>query len=433
MTTAVRVLDVFNVSPPPFCVPKEPQQLTFLDVFWFPISPVQRIFFYNPLEQESNFSDLVDKLKNSLSLVLEYFYPLAGKIALSADSEHLEIHYKDGDGVAFYVAETEVDYEALVTSRAHDTTIFKLLVPPLSARFPAPMVSVQATGFPDGGLCIGVSFNHGAADGRGFISFVKAWAEVCRSGGLSSHPNHDRSVLRDPGRLSKWYVDWYKISKEGVGLFPEFPKLNDLVIATFLIGKDGIARLKRQATSSGSAVPSTFAAVSAHIWVCTARARNLGDDSMLVYAFPADGRSQLKPKVTDQYFGNCVYSCIAKGTGRELKGKEPLVWAAEAIGSVIREGRADPFGGAKTWLSQFTELVGTGFLSVAGSPRFGVYETDFGWGRPRRVEVVSIDKEGGIALSEARDEEGGVQVSLSLRSSEMHQFESLFFKGLNDA
>ncbi|KAL4180262.1 hypothetical protein AMTRI_Chr13g91220 [Amborella trichopoda] len=350
--------------------------LTFLDVFWFPISPVQRIFFYNPLEQETNFSDLVDKLKNSLSM----------------------INYKDGVGFAFYVAETEADYKVLVTNCVDDTTIFKLLVPPLSALFPASMVSVQAARFPNGGLCIGVSFNHGAA-----------WAEVCRSRGLSSHPNHDRSVLPDPGRLSKWYIDWYKISKEGVGFGLEFPKMND-----------GIARLKRQVTSSKDnvlAVPSTFAAVSVHIWVCTVRVRNLGDDSILVYVFPAAFRSQLKPKVTEQYFGN----------------SEAMVWAAEAIGNVIRKGRADPLGDAKTWLSWFTELVGSWYLLMAGSPRISICEMGFGWGRLRRVEVVSIDKEGGIALAVAREEEGGVEVSLSLRSSEMHELESLFFKGLNEA
>ncbi|ERN10113.1 hypothetical protein AMTR_s00169p00021520 [Amborella trichopoda] len=121
------------------------------------------------------------------------------------------------------------------------------------------------------------------------------------------------------------------------------------------------------------------------------------------------------------------------GTGRELNGEEAMVWAAEAIGNVIRKGRADPLGDAKTWLSWFTQLVGSWYLLMAGSPRISICEMGFGWGRLRRVEVVSIDKEGGIALAVAREEEGGVEVSLSLRSSEMHELESLFFKGLNEA
>ncbi|KAK9117685.1 hypothetical protein Sjap_016632 [Stephania japonica] len=56
---------------------------------------------------------------------------------------------------------------------------------------------------------------------------------------------------------------------------------------------------------------------------------------------------------------------------------------------------------------------GAKVLSVAGLPKFKVYETDFGWGRPKKVEVVSIEDSGAISLSESRDDDingGGVEV-----------------------
>ncbi|KOM29968.1 hypothetical protein LR48_Vigan843s003000 [Vigna angularis] len=37
------------------------------------------------------------------------------------------------------------------------------------------------------------------------------------------------------------------------------------------------------------------------------------------------------------------------------------------------------------------------------SNRFGVYETDFGWGRPAKVEITSIDRGLTIGMAESKD------------------------------
>ncbi|RHN50188.1 putative isoflavone-7-O-beta-glucoside 6''-O-malonyltransferase [Medicago truncatula] len=46
--------------------------------------------------------------------------------------------------------------------------------------------------------------------------------------------------------------------------------------------------------------------------------------------------------------------------------------------------------------------------TIKGSPRFEVYSFDFGWGKPKKVDVTSIDKTGAFSLSENRNNDGGV-------------------------
>ena len=75
-------------------------------------------------------------------------------------------------------------------------------------------------------------------------------------------------------------------------------------------------------------------------------------------------------------------------------------------------------------------LSGDRIFSTAGSPRFDVYDVDFGWGRPKKVETPSIDKTGAFCLSERRDGNGGVEIELVLDKNEMEAFADIFAKGL---
>lgn len=61
-------------------------------------------------------------------------------------------------------------------------------------------------------------------------------------------------------------------------------------------------------------------------------------------------------------------------------------------------------------------------FSVAWSPRLGAYDTDFGWGKPIKTEVVQIDSRDLFSLGESRDENGGIEVGLALSSAHMTRF-----------
>ncbi|EFH53457.1 hypothetical protein ARALYDRAFT_905271 [Arabidopsis lyrata subsp. lyrata] len=67
--------------------------------------------------------------------------------------------------------------------------------------------------------------------------------------------------------------------------------------------------------------------------------------------------------------------------------------------------------------------------SITGSNQFGLYGSDFGWGKPWNCEIVSIDRNEAFSMSERRDKPGGLEVGLCLKKCEMDIFISLFQNG----
>ncbi|CAN6934712.1 unnamed protein product [Brassica oleracea] len=65
------------------------------------------------------------------------------------------------------------------------------------------------------------------------------------------------------------------------------------------------------------------------------------------------------------------------------------------------------------------------------SNRFGVYESDFGWGIPVKVDVVSIRGDG-ISMAEKRDDSGGVEIGLCMKKADMDIVFTLFNSGLQN-
>ncbi|RZR74415.1 hypothetical protein BHM03_00036693 [Ensete ventricosum] len=134
--------------------------------------------------------------------------------------------------------------------------------------------------------------------------------------------------------------------------------------------------------------------------------------STVVVAFAFAGR--LRPPVPTEYFGNCVRPCFVDVKAEDLIRGDGFVVASAAIGRVIQELKADLLHDAEEWSGRAQAAIAEQVLTVAGSPRFRVYDTDMGWGRPNKVEVTSIRTSGAILVGESREDEGGVEVSLVL-------------------
>lgn len=64
-------------------------------------------------------------------------------------------------------------------------------------------------------------------------------------------------------------------------------------------------------------------------------------------------------------------------------------------------------------------------MYLAGSPRFKAYETDFGWGKPGRAELASMNYDGEVVMISGK-EEGTVQVSVALSAEHMNAFAQMF-------
>ncbi|CAN7023666.1 unnamed protein product [Brassica oleracea var. botrytis] len=69
-----------------------------------------------------------------------------------------------------------------------------------------------------------------------------------------------------------------------------------------------------------------------------------------------------------------------------------------------------------------TMQPGRQIISVAGSTRLGIYGSDIGRGKPLRVEIVTIDKDMSVSLSESRDGTSGVEIGLCLTKDDVERF-----------
>ncbi|KAF8403410.1 hypothetical protein HHK36_011513 [Tetracentron sinense] len=126
------------------------------------------------------------------------------------------------------------------------------------------------------------------------------------------------------------------------------------------------------------------------------------------FIFTVDSRARLDPPIPATYFSNCVTGCKVTAETCKIMGEDGVAIAVESFSEAIRGLDSGIMRGMKK-ASHPTEpewLIG-----IAGSTRFGVYDIDFGWGRPTKVETSSIHKTGSISLAESRDGSKGVETS----------------------
>lgn len=149
-----------------------------------------------------------------------------------------------------------------------------------------------------------------------------------------------------------------------------------------------------------------------------------GKDEACCFAFAADCRRRgVGYTIPPGYFGNCLAFCYAEVKKSEILGENGMVMAMKAIGKRVGEVENEALkstGDAWSVWKKFVESGGA--LAVAGSPRLGAYDLDFGWGRPVKTEVVHIDSGKLFSIGESRDEKGGIEVGLVLTSPHMARF-----------
>ncbi|WOL05819.1 phenolic glucoside malonyltransferase 2-like [Canna indica] len=218
----------------------------------------------------------------------------------------------------------------------------------------------------------------------------------------------------------------------------EYEEASDAVIATFTLRQEQIGPLKQlvqaKAAEEGKTPPhcSTVVVAYALAWVCHVRARGHPSHKTAHFGFTASCRGRLTPPAPDSYFGNCILPCIAEAKVEDLVGPDGFVAAAQAVGRAVDEFKSsDVMRCMERWREKIPAVMAEGaVVTVAGSPRFKVYNVDFGWGRPKKVDLMTIRKSRAISLADSREEEGGVEIGVVLPKSEMDEFGNHFISGL---
>lgn len=108
------------------------------------------------------------------------------------------------------------------------------------------------------------------------------------------------------------------------------------------------------------------------------------------FGFPADCRDRLEFPVPTTYFGNCLAYIDAAAKMSELVGDNGFVVAGKAIVRGISKLKSRHLEGTEKWMEDMKNFLRTGrLLIVGGSPSFNDYGTNFGWGRPKKLDSAS--------------------------------------------
>lgn len=323
-------------------------------------------------------------------------------------------------------------------------------------------MALQVTLFPNSGFCIGITTHHAVLDGKSSTMFMKAWAYLCRTTQESPflltelEPFLDRSVIRDPNGLDikylnewKWIaelVDSSPTKERSLKILPNTPPHNKLVLATFELNRGAIEKLNKRVLSLWDKVDkvetattkppnlSTFVLASAFVFTCAGKAiiRIGTNNTDIAFGFSADCRSRLEPQVHSNYLGNCVFPCMISTEAGDFAEEDGVVIMAKRIHSTIRRLEKGVLDEADTLFARWQSMAnkGTRGIGIGGFTRFGVYKTDFGWGRPVKVEIATMDINGLITMAEGRDGNDGVELGLHLYKNELELFSCLFRDGI---
>ncbi|CAJ1833517.1 unnamed protein product [Sphenostylis stenocarpa] len=457
--------------------------LTFFDLFWLRFHPVERIFFYTLPTPHSHppifYTQVVPKLKTSLSHTLQYFSPLAGNVVWPNGSSSPVVQYTPGDAVSLVLAESESDFDHMLDNAPKEASESRCLVPHLeSSDSHASVVALQITLFPNRGFAIGTTTHHAVLDGKTSTAFIKTWASMCKINDDDSEsspslapelePFFDRTVIKSEKALGlNFRTNWTEIlsqlfpSENSDGrclkLLPFTPKLENRVRGAFALTGEDLEKLRNRVFSkwnsvdiveaeskSNSRVSSTtptklssFVLTCAYTSVCIAKAYAgvEKEKNKFAFGFTVDCRARLDPPIPENYFGNCVSGLLVDAKPWEYTEEEGFVIIAKSIYSKIKQMLEEGvFHGADGLASRYVNLAkeGVEIMGIAGSNRFGVYGNDFGWGKPSKVEIASIDRALTIGLAENREVKGGVEVEVVLKKPVMDLFQSLFAAGLSD-
>lgn len=305
------------------------------------------------------------------------------------------------------------------------------------------LLTVQITLFPGAGICIGINNIHAAGDASSIVRFIKAWSSIAKFEGdrdflsnSGSLPIYDRSLITDPSGLVN--IFWNQIKHSRI----ESPPLNfpiNKVRATYVLQKHEIQKLRNfiQANNPSLIHLSPFTITSAYVWACLAKsaAEEVDDNEPEYFGFAVDARQRTIPPVPAAYFGNCVGLVKTETTHSQLKGDNGFVLAAELIGEEIStyvNNKEIFLSDAGEWVSEFGGLIGKRLFGVAGSPKFDLYDCDFGWGKPKKYEAVGIDGDGSMSLCKSTEFDGGLEIGLSLTNKNMDAFALIFSHGLTN-
>ncbi|KAG7012194.1 BAHD acyltransferase [Cucurbita argyrosperma subsp. argyrosperma] len=376
------------------------------------------LFFANhggapPFEERSR------RLKKSLAETLTRFYPLAGR---ARENSYIECN----DDGAEYV-------EARANSVLAD--FLKEPMPELLACFlpiktEAPeaadggrMFLVQVTIFECGGMAIGVSFSHKLVDAYSISVILKTWYLAALGSDTAEAEFLQASLVPPP---------------EGIPISvppTDLGAKEKLASRRLVFNGSKIAALKAAAASKLIPNPTRVEAITALIWKCAMKAATKTTSSnpptLSVMSQTVNLRKRLTPPPPEYSIGNLLGNFVSERIPPAEKTLPELVELLRDGITEFNKNGINRYEGKDAFLKIIEKLQELGALFMRDDvafyissswTRFGLYEMDFGWGKPVWVSIGSIMFLNFVVLTDARDGEG-IEAWVTLKEDEMGSFE----------
>ncbi|GMH17788.1 hypothetical protein Nepgr_019629 [Nepenthes gracilis] len=382
---------------------------------------------------------LLQGLKDSLSIVLTHFYPLAGQLETTQiDEDHhsslIFIDCNKGPGARFIYATLDMAVSEILSPIDVPRVVQSFFDHDRAVNHDGhvrPLLSVQVTNLLDG-IFIGISVNHVVADGTSYWHFINAWSEIhglcsakAKSIGISRSPIHDRwfpgtygPIIKLPFVRPEEYISRY-----------EAPELRERI---FRFSSECMAKLKAKANAECCCRDkvSSFQALSALVWRSITRARCLPHSQETSCRLAINNRRRLDPAVSEDYFGNLIQTVRGVAGAGKLLG-ENLGWAAMVLHQAVA-GHNDTavHNTLKAWMQspmiyQFGSFFDPCSVMMGSSPRFDMYGNEFGMGKALAILSGYGNKFDGKVSSYPGCEGGGsVDLEICLPPSSMAALES---------
>nr|POE93731.1 putative acetyltransferase [Quercus suber] len=350
------------------------------------------LLFHKPTPSQENQlkeGSVIDHLKTSLSSTLEIFYPLAVADDISV-ADIIEPTYVPDIVYSFFLMNGVLNCQG----------IFK------------PLLAVQVTELVDG-IFIACTMNHCVVDGTSFWHFFKTWSEISRGNNIDiisqSGPIFQRCFF--DGIIDfPMHIPFHHNEIPDERFIP--PPLKQKV---FHFSKEKIAQLKAKANAEMGTNNniSSLQAVLAHFWRPVVRSRHTSANQEVHCRQVMGTRRRTQPPLPEKYLGNAlVIGRVTTSAGNLLE--HGLGWAASQINKLVASQTTEA---VKKYMEDWVKapkiprpprLTGDDALITVSSPRFNVYDNDFGWGRPIAVRTGPSNKFDGSLTVFPGTEEGSM-------------------------
>ena len=407
----------------------------------------------------NSINDLINSLKHSLSVALFHFPALAGRLITDSDG-HVHIFCNDA-GVDFIHAKAKhLAVQAILPPDRDVPDCFKEFFAfdrtlSYSGHF-KPLAAVQVTELADG-VFIGCTVNHAVTDGTSFWHFFNTFAEICKGAKkITKSPDFSRdtvfnspAVLRFPDGGPKVTFSGdeplreriFHFSREAIQQLKLRANKKTTSFVNGFINTESTEILCKRSNDNWNktvnngygynrtAEISSFQSLCAQLWRSVTRARKLDDFKTTTFRMAVNCRHRLEPDMDSHYFGNAIQSIPTYAPAGELLSRD-LGWCADLLHkNVVAHDDATVRRGIADWerdprLFPLGNFDGAS-ITMGSSPRFPMYNNDFGWGRPVAVRSGRANKfDGKISAFPGREGNGTVDLEVVLAPETMAGLEN---------